>query len=643
MLTTGWKFTSLPIRAQAIQVLAVGLALSIACTFLRIVMIWTPPNSFREAVWIIRRGFYNSYLDNIVVWSVSLLALMLLALPTRRSTKHVVTIYLAFAFASVLFACINFTAVRILGGSLTYQWLYYADLFQSVTAHASIKSAVNEQTVIIWTLAFVLFLISSWVFLRLLQFFDRKRRLPMVVAPGLTILVVLIAIAARGIGDSEAARMTSTNPWVELITTALAAQDLDISQSPDLAASTPLPPATDDKAVLPAELRDAGIRNVLIVVMESVGAKSLKSRDIQKDFPFTPEIDAFSASTISFENFYAHSPMSSKSMYSIMTGRYPEFTFEAETTRFRGTRLQTLGSIVKENGYRTSLFMSGDIEFQGNGDFVAQSGFDIHLDRQGIPCRVATYKAASADWPYLDAIDDSCTAKRLIEWLSADKKTPFLSVMWTNNTHYPYFRAVGDNAGFNTGDLEKDRYLSAIQASDAAIGSILSYLKENDLLATTLVVILGDHGEAFGEHGWRIHGSDVFEEQVHIPLLLINPSIKGRQSRELGGLSDLAPTILHILGLKAHEPWEGRSLFDPNRPKRLFVFAPNQSMTAGYREGDMKYIFRLSRNKASVFNLKDDPGETQDLADAGSGESIRQSLAVWLRERKSFSAKPAVR
>src|SRR5438552_96140 len=181
-------------------------------------------------------------------------------------------------------------------------------------------------------------------------------------------------------------------------------------------------------------------------------------------------------------------------------------------------------------------------------------------------------------------------------------------MLWTNNTHYPYSSTQEPPPGMFASDPDQNRYLGAVQSSDSAITSVLDHLTDRGLLNSTLVVVIGDHGEAFGEHGFRVHGNSIYEEETRIPLLLISPRISMHGLNEtLGGLIDVAPTILHILGLPPETSWEGRSLFDANRSDQLFLFAPNHEMVAGYRQGHRKFMYQVSRDKAFVYDLISDP------------------------------------
>jgi lipoteichoic acid synthase len=622
------------LSSHSVLILSTGVALSLVCMFIRMQMLFYGFNSASETWWTIRTGFWSSYVDLIVVWSVAILVMAALPLVPGSQRARWAAAFSVFAAASVVLACINSAAVRMLGGSLTFQWLYYADLLRSFTPRSAIAPALNVQAFLILLASIAALLIVSRGLARILTRANKAGWLAFAIVPWLALVVAFVVYAERQTDQSADGEGKTTNPWVELVVSAVAAPSTDLHGIRDLPDPVELPPPSNSAETLSGELRQGSIRNVVLIVMESVGARYIAGRRSEEAARWTPQIARYRDTTLSFQNIYANTPMSTKSLYSLLTAIYPEFTYEIETSLFAGKHIQTLSNRLKQAGFRTAIFMSGDMQFQSVDTFLEGKGFDHFADRRNIRCDIAPYLGSTVEWPNLDSIDDSCTSKAMTDWIDAGGDRPFFAMMWTGNTHWPYFFPKSDNQLVSMGDPYKDRYLKALQASDASVGHVLAHLETQGLLESTLVVILGDHGEAFGEHGRRIHGTDIYDEQTHIPLLVINSNIVQSNSSVLGGMIDVAPTILHLLGLPPENRWEGRSLFDPHRSERVFLFAPNQEMVAGYREGTRKYIYRMSRKEALVFDLATDPQETMNLADKDTKTLIRRNLAAWLRDRK---------
>ena len=151
---------------------------------------------------------------------------------------------------------------------------------------------------------------------------------------------------------------------------------------------------------------------------------------------------------------------------------------------------------------------------------------------------------------------------------------------------------------------------------------------------STLVIVLGDHGEAFGTHGQVVHASNIYEENVHIPLLLINRRLfHGETSRVVGGMADIAPTALQLLGMAEPNEWQGRSLFSPERSPRTYFFSPWADWIYGYREGDRKFIFDATTNEYAIYDLASDPGEERNLIEQSpdSRRKIVERIAAWVQ------------
>ncbi len=183
-----------------------------------------------------------------------------------------------------------------------------------------------------------------------------------------------------------------------------------------------------------------------------------------------------------------------------------------------------------------------------------------------------------------------------------------------------------------------NKYLNAINQADHVIGNIIADLKKSDLYESTLIVVIGDHGEAFGRHDQMVHATKIYEENVHVPCILFNPSFKGERKTALGGHADIAPTIMDILGLPPAKQWQGESFFNDKRRERVYFFCPWSDYLFGYREGNRKYIFNANKNITEIYDLKIDPFETTNLVPGFLNEQVicHQRLAGWVQYQNSF-------
>jgi arylsulfatase A-like enzyme len=132
--------------------------------------------------------------------------------------------------------------------------------------------------------------------------------------------------------------------------------------------------------------------------------------------------------------------------------------------------------------------------------------------------------------------------------------------------------------------------------------------------------VIGDHGETFGQHGHNVHGVDLYDEENHVPLMLINPRLfHGETNSTLGGIIDVAPTILDILGGSAPVSWQGRSLFDGDRTGRVYLFTSRSKVLFGYRDGSHKFIYDAGANAMEPYDLQSDPRESVNIARGSPG------------------------
>ncbi|NLH47368.1 MAG: sulfatase [Myxococcales bacterium] len=165
-----------------------------------------------------------------------------------------------------------------------------------------------------------------------------------------------------------------------------------------------------------------------------------------------------------------------------------------------------------------------------------------------------------------------------------------------------------------------DRYDSEIAGCDESIGRWLPQVPRFD---EALVIVTADHGEAFTDHDNLIHGGDLYEEVLHVPLLIRLPGGRsgGTTSDALVGLIDLYPTIAALTGATAPSYLEGLDL-RPAQPglnpalagRRLFAHTRHDpsSMWSALLNGKQKLLYRQNRETWMLFDLAADPAEKND-------------------------------
>jgi arylsulfatase A-like enzyme len=203
--------------------------------------------------------------------------------------------------------------------------------------------------------------------------------------------------------------------------------------------------------------------------------------------------------------------------------------------------------------------------------------------------------------------------------------------------HHPY--ATPERGPFPDSD-DAGQYLNALHFGDAAIGQFLDGLRTRRLDTNTLFVIYGDHGEAFGQHeGNYGHTFSLYEENVHVPMLVAASGLVSRQMRStrVVSLVDVAPTVLDLTGLRMPANYQGQSMLANGRDMALF-FADYSLGLLGLRDGSLKVIHAIDSGRSSLFDLDADPEERVNLA-GRNPERVRWFEGPVLAER-AYMASP---
>jgi phosphoglycerol transferase MdoB-like AlkP superfamily enzyme len=299
----------------------------------------------------------------------------------------------------------------------------------------------------------------------------------------------------------------------------------------------------------------------------------------------------------------------------------------------------SLPAILKKLDYRTSFFSSADWNWQNSDRFIKYRGFDQVEDYTDIAC-AEQYRIDETVYSKGGGIDDGCIADRFSSWLGEAPDQAFASVLWTVQGHYPYY-FTGNEIDYGVNNFSFNRYLNALRHDDELVGEVLDQLRTRGLDSTTLVVVVGDHGEAFGQHGQTGHAGGVYEENLRVPLYFINPTLfNGTWEDDMATMKDIPTTALSLLGIPAPPAWQGRNLLTTDAHE-VFSFAPWTGHYFGYRNRRFKYIFNEVNQGLEVYDLINDPKETNDLSAQHPQDSIavaRLRIAAWAQHHRDFIA-----
>ena len=580
------------------------------------------------------------YYDFIYVAGLTTIFLALLALtPNRRRLRQLLFwSFCGLALLSLLIAAVNAQIVAAIGRPFTYQWFYYSDFLRSREAQSALFFNLPFSRLI--RLGVVM--AAVWLAARSLAIEvqtvcpPRFRR----IAWGtLTAIVVLyVPLAGWYLHRQEWEIGKIANPVFAFTQSYF----ISAKDQPELfTMSVPEPfhglksgaEANAPEQQFPGN-HDGQVKNVILFVMESVAGEYIDT--LGSRYAATPEISHYASSSATFSRIYAHVPASNKSLVSLLGGIYPWVSYFTLTEERPDVTLPTLSSEFKKANLRTAFISASSLDFQRGNEFLAHRQFDIMEDQSTLNCGDRHYR--SDQWSFLNGVDELCAVERLTSWIDEKPQAPFFAMMWTAGTHYPYF-TLDEEIDYGVGDPFFNRYLNALHHTDKAIGQLIAELTKRGLDQSTLIVLVGDHGEAFGRHQQLTHASKIYEENIHVPLILINPLLfHGEHYDTIGGLADIAPTIFSILHRPAPALWQGYSLFRNDRMARTYFFTPWSDFLFGYREGDLKFIYNATIGTTEIYDLRQDPLETTNLAAQMSEHVVpgHEALAAWVQSQNRF-------
>ncbi len=375
--------------------------------------------------------------------------------------------------------------------------------------------------------------------------------------------------------------------------------------------------------------------------------------------PTSPTLEGLAARGVLFEQAQASSPWTGPSVASLVTGRYPDELGIHELIDPLPESALTLAERFAAAGYHTGAVVSNNIV---GPDFGQQQGYaSFHLER---------YKSRRRDGkgdrrPEFTADRVSDIALAWLAQATREGQPPFFLYVHYTDPHEPYVPPEPFRSAFLHGAAAPDeeyllthRYLRAdlpseelsalksqyagdVAFADREIGRLLAALPEGALIALT-----ADHGEEFRDHGGFRHGHTLYQELVHVPLLLAGPGLPaGRRIAAPVSHVDLLPTRLELAGLASSdqrgvvEPGlSGRSLAGLIRGRSLgsrpvhALMEHEGTRLSAVRAGRFKLIEDSRSERPMLFDLTADPSERRDLAAAQP--EVVASLQKALRERE---------
>lgn len=437
----------------------------------------------------------------------------------------------------------------------------------------------------------------------------------------------------------------------------------------------------DDKRVQPLSEYLRGISraserqpNVLLVVIDSLRPDRLSAFGAQREV--MPNLDRLAARAAAFACAYTQSPHSNYSDTSLLGSQYPLRV----SSSYYGFRRMTYPRILpydllKPLGYRTAIFSSQNEEWGGMLRFLDTGSLDIvfHGETFHGPTYYSTNdqrftQFAFNEVPQAGKVPDRFTVHAALDWIGQRPRQPFFVYLNLQGSHFPYLWPAGVTPQFSPTALPegplarthirfggypqdlipvmRNRYDSSLFYIDQLLGQVLRQLNAWDILDDTIIVVTGDNGEAFYEHGVVTHSGPLWETSIRVPLVIAGPGVSPGVTTWPVQHIDIMPSVLELLGLPPHPALQGRSVFTPPIPGRALYFLVQTPFAsqAAVRVDDYKLIDDWRTGTYQLFNVGRDPGEEQNLLkeEPEVFKLLQQRLRNWYALQLAYYARPDI-
>jgi len=345
-----------------------------------------------------------------------------------------------------------------------------------------------------------------------------------------------------------------------------------------------------------------------------------------------------------FENGIAHASWTKPSVASLMTSRLP--------SRHRAVQLRdpldsgqvTLAEMLDAKGFATGAVIANSVIYDKDSNF--QQGFDVFAGLHG------------AEGERSKVVDTRLVVDRSLEFLDSRRGLPTFLYVHTMDPHVPYAPPAPFDTMFDPKPapghpgvdprtdfkepLDRERLIAQydgdIAYGDQQFGRFIEEVKKRGIYDDAVIFFVGDHGEEFQDHGGWLHGRSVFDELIHVPMVVKFAAGQGAGSRvkQMVALSDVLPTILEACAMPVPDPPAiiGRPLQGVafgNAPEQTVVseISHRGFVSSGIRTGQAKYIRRFSPQADELyFDLTKDPKEETNLMAQNPAGARRLRSAV---------------
>jgi N-acetylglucosamine-6-sulfatase len=441
------------------------------------------------------------------------------------------------------------------------------------------------------------------------------------------------------------------------------------------------------------KINKSGYRNIIFILTDDHRFDALGFLKTQS-FIKTPNMDMLAKQGAYLPNAFVTTSLCSPSRASILTGLFAHKHKVVDNNNPVSPDLVFYPQYLQKVGYQTAMIgkwhMGGDfddpqrgfdhwVSFQGQGSYLPEAN-GLNVNGRKVPQKgyitdeltdyaiefltnrkkdkpfmlYLSHKGVHADFVPAERSKGMAAGHQFLPPGTMASGVHRGAPMWLQNqrnswhgVEYPY------HSSLNIGEYYK-RYAETLYGVDESVGRVISYLKENKLLESTLIVYMGDNGFQFGEHG-IIDKRTAYEASMRVPLIIHCPDLikPGTVVKEVVANIDIAPTLLHVAGLKAPAYMDGKSFlpFLQNQQQAwrkglLYEYYwernyPQTPTIHALRGSRYKYIHYTGIwDTDELYDLQEDPEEAINLIHSPAHQQIvkqmNQELFLELRQTQGM-------
>jgi choline-sulfatase len=353
--------------------------------------------------------------------------------------------------------------------------------------------------------------------------------------------------------------------------------------------------------------------------------------------PIAPRLTELEKQSVSYTHAYAISSYTSMSLGGLLGGKLP--------------------GEMKRDGYFFGTYPKDDLMFP---ELLQAAGVHTLAAHAHAYFKDATFQQGFDRWQVVPDItfknttDENITSPKqeaLAEKLLSEKACD-------SGRFFAWFHFMDPHDAYNGHEPEvsswgktmRDRYDGEVTFTDKYVGKLVDFIGSKAWGSRTAIVVTADHGEAFGEHKQYVHGFELWENLVHVPMFFFVPGAEARRIDERRSAIDLAPTFLDLFGLPPEPTFEGKSLVPellgaPPEARDVILDLPMTSDSDRRRaliHGKFKLIAFGEDKSFAMFDLDADPSEDKPITKGDDFADMRaryQALAKSIKDVMPYSCK----